>query len=116
MINMDMIGRVRNQSLSVLGVGTSPEFQSWIQEFDKTVGLQITFSSGGHDGSDHISFNAKHIPIMFFFSGLHSEYHRPSDTSDKINSQGGHSGADSGCKVHRAPGQFADAAALYRSA
>lgn len=88
MINMDMIGRVRNQKLSVLGVGTSPDFKSWIQEFDKTVGLEISYSSGGHDGSDHISFNAKHIPIMFFFSNLHGEYHRPTDTSDKINSQG----------------------------
>jgi hypothetical protein len=88
MINMDMIGRVNNQKLNVLGVGTSPEFQPWIQEFNKTVGMQINFSSGGHDGSDHISFDGKHIPIMFFFSGLHADYHRPSDTSDKINSKG----------------------------
>jgi Zn-dependent M28 family amino/carboxypeptidase len=86
MINMDMIGRVNNNHLTVLGVGTSPEFKSWIEEFDKSVGLQLTFSSSGHDGSDHISFDGKHIPILFFFSGLHSDYHRPSDTSDKINS------------------------------
>jgi len=88
MINMDMIGRVNNMRLNVLGVGTSPDFKPWIEEFNKTVGLQINFSSGGHDGSDHISFDGKKIPIMFFFSGLHGDYHRPSDTSDKINSNG----------------------------
>jgi len=88
MINMDMIGRVTNNHINVLGVGTSPEFKSWIEDFNKSVGLQINFSASGHDGSDHISFNGKHIPILFFFSGLHADYHRPSDTSDKINSEG----------------------------
>jgi hypothetical protein len=88
MINMDMIGRVTNNHVNVLGVGTSPEFKSWIEEFNKTIGLQVNFSASGHDGSDHISFDGKHIPIMFFFSGLHSDYHRPSDTADKINSEG----------------------------
>ena len=88
MINMDMIGRVNNNHLNVLGVGTSPEFKSWIEEFNKSVGLQLNFSASGHDGSDHISFDGKHIPILFFFSGLHSDYHRPSDTADKINSDG----------------------------
>jgi hypothetical protein len=88
MINMDMIGRVTNNHVNVLGVGTSPEFKSWIEEFNKTIGLQVNFSASGHDGSDHISFDGKHIPILFFFSGLHSDYHRPSDTADKINSEG----------------------------
>jgi Zn-dependent M28 family amino/carboxypeptidase len=88
MINMDMIGRVNGDRVNVLGVGTSPDFKPWIEEFNKTVGLQINFSSSGHDGSDHISFDGKHIPILFFFSGLHSDYHRPSDTADKINSKG----------------------------
>jgi len=88
MINMDMIGRVSNDHVTVLGVGTSAEFKPWIEEFNKSVGMQITYSSSGHEGSDHISFDGKHIPILFFFSGLHSDYHRPSDTSDKINSKG----------------------------
>jgi hypothetical protein len=88
MINMDMIGRVNNNRLNILGVGTSPEFKSWIEEFNRTVGFQINFSASGHEGSDHISFDGKHIPILFFFSGLHSDYHRPSDTADKINSEG----------------------------
>ena len=88
MINMDMIGRVTNNHVNVLGVGTSPQFKSWIEEFDKSVGLQINFSASGHEGSDHISFDGKHIPILFFFSGLHADYHRPSDTADKINSDG----------------------------
>ena len=70
------------------GVGTAREFRPWIEEFNKTVGMQVNFSSSGHDGSDHISFDGKHVPILFFFSGLHSDYHRPSDTVEKINSKG----------------------------
>jgi len=88
MINMDMIGRLSTRSLNVMGTGTSPEFPMWIAEANKDLGLSLTLSSGGHEGSDHISFNGKHIPILFFFSGLHSDYHRPSDTTDKIDSKG----------------------------
>ncbi len=88
MINMDMIGRLSGRSLNVMGTGTSPDFPSWIAEANKDLGLNITLSNGGHEGSDHISFDGKHIPILFFFSGLHSDYHRPSDTADKIDSKG----------------------------
>ena len=88
MINMDMIGRLSSRSLNVMGTGTSPDFPAWIDEANKDVGLNITKSNGGHEGSDHISFDGKHIPILFFFSGLHSDYHRPSDTADKIDAAG----------------------------
>ena len=90
MINMDMIGRVNNNHVNVLGVGTSPEFKSWIEEFNKTVGLQINFSASGHEGSDHISFNGKHIPILFFFSGLHS----------RLSPANGHIGQDQQRRRH----------------
>src|SRR4030095_8927998 len=78
MINMDMIGRLETRSLNVMGTGTSPDFPAWIADANKDLALNLTLSNGGHEGSDHISFNGKHIPILFFFSGLHSDYHRPS--------------------------------------
>jgi hypothetical protein len=88
MLNMDMIGRLGNRSMNVMGTGTSPEFPAWIDQANNPVGLTLTLSNGGHEGSDHISFNGKRIPTLFFFSGLHSDYHRPTDTADKIDGKG----------------------------
>lgn len=88
MLNMDMIGRLSMRPLNVMGTGTAPDFPAWIDEANKDIGLSLTLSNGGHEGSDHISFNGKRIPILFFFSGLHSDYHRPSDTTDKIDAAG----------------------------
>jgi len=59
-----------------------------LDELDKIVGLNIEYSESGYGSSDHTSFNVKKIPVLFFFSGLHSDYHKPSDTSDKINAEG----------------------------
>jgi len=88
MINMDMIGRLGTRPLNVMGTGTAPDFPAWIEEANKAAGLTLTLSNGGHEGSDHISFNGKRIPTLFFFSGLHSDYHRPTDTADKIDGKG----------------------------
>jgi hypothetical protein len=88
MINMDMIGRINNDRLFVGGVGTSPNFKAWLEEFDKSTGLNLDYSDSGYGASDHMSFNAKKIPVLFFFSGLHTDYHKPSDTADKINAAG----------------------------
>jgi Peptidase family M28/PDZ domain/PA domain len=88
MINMDMIGRLNNDRLFIGGVGTSTDFKPWLEDFDKSVRLQLDYSESGYGASDHMSFNAKKIPVLFFFSGLHTDYHKPSDTSDKINSNG----------------------------
>jgi hypothetical protein len=88
MINMDMIGRLSSRPLNVMGTGTSPRLKDWVAEADKEVGLNLAFSDGGHEGSDHVSFNGKRIPTLFFFSGLHSDYHRPTDTAEKIDAKG----------------------------
>jgi len=88
MLNMDMIGRLASRPLNVMGTGKSPDFPAWIDEANKGIGLTLTLSNGGHEGSDHISFNGKRIPTLFFFSGLHSDYHRPTDTADKIDGNG----------------------------
>jgi hypothetical protein len=88
MINMDMIGRLNNDRLFVGGVGTSPGFKSSLEDINRTVHLQLDYSNSGYGASDHMSFNAKKIPVLFIFSGLHSDYHKPSDTFDKINTAG----------------------------
>ncbi len=88
MLNMDMIGRLNGGRLFVGGVGTSPTFKASIEELNKSAGLEVDYSDSGYGASDHMSFNAKKIPVLFFFSGLHTDYHKPSDTAEKINGDG----------------------------
>ena len=88
MINMDMIGRMKDDRLFVGGVGTSPGLKPALEALDKKVGLSLEFTNSGYGASDQTSFNAKKIPVLFFFSGLHTDYHKPSDTADKINAPG----------------------------
>jgi hypothetical protein len=89
MINMDMIGRIRDNKLYVSGVGTGSGFKARVDEATKHTRLEIDESEvGGYGASDQTSFTAKQIPTLFFFSGLHSDYHKPSDTWQKINGAG----------------------------
>jgi hypothetical protein len=85
MINMDMIGRIRDEKIYVGGVGTGTGLQDLLVDAAKGSNFKIEYSKGGYGASDHTSFVARKIPVLFFFSGLHSDYHRPSDTWDKIN-------------------------------
>lgn len=89
MINLDMIGRVSKNRLYVAGAGTSPNFRHLLEEANKQTGFELSFSSSGYGASDHTSFTKHNIPVLFFFSGLHSDYHKPSDTWDKINASDG---------------------------
>ena len=88
MLNMDMIGRMTKDRLYVGGVGTSPELKPLLQSLDPGRDPDLVFSDTGYGSSDHTSFNARKIPVLFFFSGLHTDYHKPSDTADKINAPG----------------------------
>jgi len=86
MINMDMIGRIRDDKIFIGGVGTGSTFKTILVQAQKQApNFKIEYSPGGYAASDHTSFLAKKIPVLFFFSGLHSDYHKPSDTWDKIN-------------------------------
>jgi membrane-associated protease RseP (regulator of RpoE activity) len=88
MINMDMIGRIKDEKVYVGGVGTGSTFKSQLEEAaKKEPSLKFEYSQGGYASSDHTSFVSKKIPVLFFFSGLHADYHKPSDTWDKINSK-----------------------------
>ena len=85
MINMDMIGRIKDDKVYIGGVGTGSTFKAVLEQAQKEAPFKIESSPGGYSSSDHTSFVTKKIPVLFFFSGLHSDYHKPSDTWDKIN-------------------------------
>jgi hypothetical protein len=86
MINMDMIGRVRNGKLYIGGAATGTTFHATLDRIVPQYGLNVDYSeSSGYGASDHSSFTAGGVPVLFFFSGLHGDYHKPSDTWDKID-------------------------------
>jgi Zn-dependent M28 family amino/carboxypeptidase len=86
MINMDMIGRLRNEKLYIGGVGTGTTFRAMLDREAPKFTLHLDYSeTSGYGSSDHTSFTAKQVPVLFFFSGLHGDYHKPSDTWDKID-------------------------------
>jgi hypothetical protein len=85
MLNMDMIGRIKDDKVYIGGIGTGSTLKAILEQAQKETPFKIEYSAGGYSSSDHTSFVAKKIPVLFFFSGLHSDYHKPSDTWDKIN-------------------------------
>jgi aminopeptidase YwaD len=89
MINMDMVGRLNDSSktITVGGFGTSPAWNEILYGVKKP-GFNIKIDSSGTGPSDHTSFYRKNIPVLFFFTGLHSDYHRPSDDAARINYNG----------------------------
>jgi len=129
MINLDMIGRMREDKLHVGGVGTSTEWKNWIAKANDELNMKVTatgtasqsshgaahssgvpivtaangqtiasvsprprfaltMSEDGFGPSDHASFYARQTPVLFFWTGTHEDYHRPTDTADRINYEG----------------------------
>jgi membrane-associated protease RseP (regulator of RpoE activity) len=113
MLNMDMIGRLRNRALFVGGLGTSPIWKPLLEKINGGEAVataagagtnsgsahggtapagggrfQLSFGQDGFGPSDHQSFYVRDIPVLFFFTGTHDDYHKPSDTADKINIDG----------------------------
>jgi aminopeptidase YwaD len=111
MINMDMIGRLKNNKIIIGGIGTAQEWHSWTQDantlrgllqqpiagfnrnlvnenFSATSRFDLVLNEDGYGPSDHSSFYAKQVPVLFFWTGTHDDYHKPSDTADKINYEG----------------------------
>lgn len=89
MINMDMVGRLNDstKTLTIGGYGTSPTWSSVISTQPGT-SFTVKVDSSGTGPSDHTSFYRKDIPVLFYFTGLHSDYHTPNDDADKINYDG----------------------------
>jgi len=88
MLNMDMIGRLNDErTLVINGVGTSPVWEEVLPAID-VADIQIKTTKSGVGPSDHTSFYLKDIPVLHFFSGQHTDYHKPIDDSHLINYEG----------------------------
>lgn len=87
MINMDMIGRMKDRKLVIGGVGTAKEWRDIIAKgtADNNRSFSLTLNEDGFGPSDHSSFYGKQVPVLFFWTGTHTDYHKPSDTFEKIN-------------------------------
>jgi hypothetical protein len=94
MLNMDMVGRLRNDRLLVLGAATATEFPALLDSLNRmagtggTPGFDLRASGDGWGPSDHASFYGAHRPVLHFFTDLHEDYHRTTDRWQKINAPG----------------------------
>ncbi len=88
MLNMDMVGRLKDEKLIIYGTGTAAEFDPLIERINSAHDFQITKRPGGFGPSDHSSFYAKKVPVLHLFTGTHADYHRPSDDVEKVNVEG----------------------------
>ncbi|MFV0531474.1 MAG: M20/M25/M40 family metallo-hydrolase [Flavobacteriales bacterium] len=88
MLNMDMVGRLnKDKVLNIGGIGTSPILKDLVEKY-KPAGFNLALDDSGVGPSDHTSFYLQDIPVLFFFTGTHEDYHKPSDDTEKINFDG----------------------------
>jgi hypothetical protein len=89
MINLDMVGRLKDSSsLQIGGAGTAEGLKKLVRSLSDSTSINLAFSDEGYGPSDHSSFYGKNIPVLFYSTGAHLDYHTPSDTWDKINYPG----------------------------
>lgn len=88
MINMDMIGRMQGTKIEVAGMGTAAEFEAILKPLYDASGLDVRSSASGMGPSDHASFHRAGLPVLHFFTGVHAEYHKPTDLPHLINTEG----------------------------
>lgn len=88
MLNMDMVGRLKDNKLVIYGTGTASQFDGLVDELNKTYEFTLTKNPSGYGPSDHQSFYEKQVPVFHFFTDTHSDYHRPSDDVEKVNLEG----------------------------
>jgi len=88
MLNMDMIGRPQNATLMVSGTGTSTQWNGLLAKYNRDSTFTLKLDPSGIGPSDHSQFYAKNVPVLFFFTGEHGDYHKPSDDWDKLNYSG----------------------------
>jgi hypothetical protein len=100
-LNFDMVGRLRAKKLLVLGVRTAVEWPALVDSVNARAQLDVRASGDGWGPSDHASFTARQLPVLMFFTDLHEDYHRPSDTADKIDADGMVQVADFGMDLTR---------------
>jgi hypothetical protein len=83
-----MIGRMKNNTVSIFGTGSSPKFNTMLDSLTISDSITVTRSQNGFGPSDHASFYKKGIPVLMFITGLHEDYHKPGDDVSKINFKG----------------------------
>jgi len=88
MLNLDMVGRLQDKKLTVQGSGTSSLWNTLLPRYNADSIFTLTLVKDGFGGSDQSAFYAKNIPVLFFFTGIHGDYHKPSDVASKINFDG----------------------------
>ena len=88
MLNFDMVGRMRGDSLIVYGLGTARELPALLDSANAAAPLHLRTMPDGFGPSDHSSFYARGIPVLHFFTDLHEDYHRATDDADKVNAGG----------------------------
>jgi hypothetical protein len=88
MLNLDMVGRLRDNQLTVLGAKTASEWQTLVPAACDRQRLECALGSDGYGPSDQTSFYAAGVPVLHFFSGSHPDYHKPTDTAERINAGG----------------------------
>jgi len=88
MVNLDMVGRLERGRLQVGGTGTSPIFPDLLDDKNRSFHIRTKYNPGGRAPSDNTSFYEKGMPVLFFFTGLHKDYHRPSDDWNRVDRKG----------------------------
>ena len=87
-VNLDMVGRMRDNAMSVSGTGTSSSFKETVEQIAEQSNLHVTCIPDGYGPSDHASFVAVDIPVLFLTTGGHMEYHTPADVPSTLNYDG----------------------------
>ena len=89
MINMDMVGRMRSNKLSILGGGSATEWPGLVLPACQRAGIACSVGGSGYGPSDQTPFYAAGIPVLHFFTGAHGQYHKPTDDAELVNAAGG---------------------------
>lgn len=85
MLNLDMVGRMQNHALTIGGSGTSSLWNTLLAGENQDSAFVLTLNPDGFGPSDHASFYGRDIPVLFFFTGTHDDYHKPTDDWEKLN-------------------------------
>ncbi len=88
MLNLDMVGRLRDDKLTVGGSGTAARFDELLDRLNQSHGFELAKQPSGYGPSDHTAFYAEKVPVMHFYTGVHGDVHRPTDDFDKLNVPG----------------------------
>jgi hypothetical protein len=88
MINLDMVGRLKRRALTINGATTGDKLEGWVRAANRDVGLELDLRDTMHSNSDHAPFYRRQIPVLVPFTGLHADYHRPSDDVEGVDADG----------------------------